>query len=264
MVSEGISKIEFEQLLPLFTTNHEEYHKRQAILARKMQTLERSRMLLTKQRTRQSNNVLEPDFLPGRVTRSRLKDLNKTEEEKDNKTNKSGGVYKDSSQIQIELERQKRQEKIETEKSAREQRRQKRVLRNEFPTSENKDEFRNIDWSSKEIIREFNRVRALKRREKNKRKKKNGRASRKRRRSVDTEEETDLFENPEDFEWPDLKVSPKPESGVQTNSGRAVTNPKPGSESEDLDTQSLKIIMEANVYRLLGKQEQGMEEMKIF
>ena len=81
---------------------------------------------------------------------------------------------------------------------------------------------------------------------------------------MDTEEETDLFENPEDFEWPDLKVSPKPEPGVQTNSGRAVTNPKPGSESEDLDTQSLKIIMEANVYRLLGKQEQGIEEMKIF
>ncbi|CAI2365661.1 unnamed protein product [Moneuplotes crassus] len=269
---------ELESLIPVFIENQEEYHKRQAILARKMQTLERSRMLLTKKRTRQADKELEPEFISGRVTRSRLKDLNKTEEEKDVCSSKNSTGYKDSGQIQTEFERQKRKNieafdnkngtmtkpYITHEKSAREQRRQKRVLRNELPTSENRDEFKNINWSNREIFREFTRVKSLRRREKNKRKKMKARyTSRKRKGSINTEEETDLFEDPEDFEWPDADIDISVLKQQSTNSGRQVTKPE-NKDDEDDNTQSLKIMMEANIYRLLGKQEQGLEEMKIF
>ena len=172
--------------------------------------------------------------------------------------------FKDASQIQLEKERAKRREKIDDERSAREQRRQKRMMRNELPTSENKESFKNIDWSTKEIIREFGRVKALRKREmRNRRKRCRARySSRNRRGSVNTEEEPDLFENPEDFDWPDAEpiIRQKQKS---TNSGRQVNKPENKDEEED-ESETLKIMMEANMYRLLGIQERGLEEMKIF
>ena len=172
--------------------------------------------------------------------------------------------FKDASQIQLEKERAKRREKIDDERSAREQRRQKRLMRNELPTSENKESFKNIDWSTKEIIREFGRVKALRKRDmRNRRKRCRARySSRNRRGSVNTEEEPDLFENPEDFDWPDAEpiVRQKQKS---TNSGRQVNKPENKDEEEN-ESETLKIMMEANMYRLLGIQERGLEEMKIF
>ena len=68
---------ELESLIPVFAENQEEYNKRQIILARKMQTLERSRMLITRQRTRRAETEVESSLLSGRMTRSRMKDINK-------------------------------------------------------------------------------------------------------------------------------------------------------------------------------------------
>ena len=224
-------------------------------------------MLLTKQRTRRAEKELDSGFHQGRMTRSRLKDLTHNENDGSEKQNpkQSSGVFKDSGQVQLEMERQKFQEKVENEKSAREQRRQKRLMRNELPTSENKEEFKNIDWSSREILREFNRVKALRKKDKRSRRKRNRAKyyNRNRRGSINTEEETDLFENPEDFEWPDSEpiIQNKRQS---TNSGRQVTKPENKDEEDENDAENLKIMMEANVYRLLGIQEQGCEEMKIF
>ena len=73
-----------KKLDPVFKENQEEYIKRQTILARKMQTLERSRMLLTKQRTRTAEKLIDSALLQGRVTRSRLKDLTKTNDDDKN------------------------------------------------------------------------------------------------------------------------------------------------------------------------------------
>lgn len=90
----------------MFTKNQEEYHKRQTILARKMQTLERSRMLLTKQRTRMQEKAdIETTLLMGRITRGRLKDL--TKEEPDKSSNKSNSNVKENTKIILEMERQK-------------------------------------------------------------------------------------------------------------------------------------------------------------
>lgn len=93
--------------------------------------------------------------------------------------------------------------KIESERSAREQRRQKRVIRNEVPCTFNKESFKNIDWSPREIIREFNRIKALRKRDKKERRKRGGaKYSQRRKGSINTEEETDLFERNSDFDWP--------------------------------------------------------------
>lgn len=258
---------ELESLEPLFTTNHEEYHKRQTILARKMQTLERSRMLLTKQRTRRAEKELDATLLQGRVTRGRLKDFKKTvEDENNDKASVRSGTSasKDVSKIQYNLERQRRQEKVESERLAREQRRQKRLFRNEFlTTADNKEELKNINWSNREIIREFNRLRALRKKEMKSRKRRAGvkYAFRARKGSVNTEDESDLFENPEDFEWPEAEkvISHKQKS---TASGRPVN--KRDIDEDNEGNEGLKIMMEANVYRLLGVEEQGVEEMDIF
>jgi len=186
---------------------------------------------------------------------------------------------KDPNKEQIELERVHRQ-KVESEKSAREQRRQKRLLRNEFlNTDEIKQELGTIDWSKREILREFNRLKALRKKEKRSKIKRSGAkySFRGRKGSFNTEDESDLFENPEDFEWPEVEITigdahqqealgnyDNPGRAKQatksTASGRAVTK----KEKDDEDaSESLKIIMEANVYRLLGTEEKGMEEMKI-
>jgi hypothetical protein len=218
-------------------------------------------MLMTKQRSRGENASLESSLLQGRVTRSRLKDFNKTvEEEKQEKDSIRSGAStaKDPNKLLLEIERQRKQNKLKSEKSAREQRRQKRLLRNEFMnTDEIKQELGKVDWSKREVLREFNRLRTLRKKEKRNRVKK-VRTTRARKGSINTEDESDLFENPEDFEWPDAEIQ-LPEK--QTLSGRPVT--KKEKDSEDDEIESLKIMMEANIYRLLGIQETGMKEMKI-
>lgn len=229
-----------------------------------MQTLERSRMLITRQRTRRTETEIDSSLLSGRVTRSRLKDLNQPKDMNNDieGTKQGSSVFKDSSQIQLENERLKKQEKIEDERSAREQRRQKRLMRNELPTSKNKDDFVNIDWSSREIIRELTRVKAIRKKEKKNRRKRTRakHLNRNRRGSINTDEETDLFDHPEDFEWPGTDPIIQ-QNKKATNRGRQVTKPENFNENE---TEGLKIMMEANMYRLLGIQKQGLEEMKIF
>jgi hypothetical protein len=245
--------LELEKLIPVFTKNQEEYSKRQTILARKMQTLERSRMLLTKQRTRMQEKAdIESTQLQGRVTRGRLKDL--TKDDQDNNSNMSGSNAKDGTKVLLEIERQKHQDKIgissysysyaiDHEKSAREQRRQKRVIRNEVPSTYNKESFKDIDWSPREIMREFNRIKALRKRDKKDRRKRGGaKYSQRRKGSINTEEEIDLFEKSSDFEWPrDLEEEQKKE----TTSGRQVQKPDKSEEDEN-ENENLKIIMQAN------------------
>lgn len=179
-----------------------------------MQSLERSRKLITRQRTRRAEKDLETTLLQGRVTRNRLKDFNKivgaSEDDNNEKASEKSEVSgsKDNVKVQLELDKQRRQQKIEAEKSAREQRRQKRLMRNEIPTEENKDDFKNLEWSDREILREFNRIKALRVKDKKNRRKRAATKSgaRVRRGSVNTDSETDLFENPSDFEWPDADI----------------------------------------------------------
>lgn len=66
---------ELESLESEFNENNEEWNKRQTILARKLQTLERSRFLQSRQKTRSAQKEIDYTMLQGRITRGGLKNL---------------------------------------------------------------------------------------------------------------------------------------------------------------------------------------------
>jgi len=130
--NEDLIKI-LEDLKPQFIENNDSWNKRQTILARKMQTLERSRILITRQRTRRAEKELDYSLLQsGRLTRGGLKSLTKTMDEENNLDKQSSGSGNDPAKIQFEVEEARRKEKMEAEKLAREERLQKREMMKEY------------------------------------------------------------------------------------------------------------------------------------
>lgn len=162
-----------EELKPQFIDNYDAWNKRQTILARKMQTLERSRILITRQRTRHAEKQ-EMDYTSMLRSSRRVK-----QNESEPTLERVPSVnMTEVAKVQYEMEENRRKEKSRVERVAREERLQKR-----------------------EMMKEFNRLRAQRKREKKARRSKGAKYSgRPRKGSVFTEDESDLFETMSFFE----------------------------------------------------------------
>ena len=211
-----------QELKPRFIEINDAWNKRQTIYARKIQTLQRSRALITRQRTRTAEK--EHDYalmLRSRTRNHKNNEIDDNEDQSDSPRQQSDTKPKNK----FEVQETRRKERQDTERKAREDRLQKR-----------------------EMMKEYNRLRAQRKRQKKARRTKGAKYSaRPRKGSVYTEDESDLFETMSYIEQDDEIDQEEVVAG----------------EDELDESSGLKIFMEANVYRLLGKYEQGLQEMTI-